>query len=191
MFKDISELIILEQFLRMVNPELEVWIRERDPKSAEEAAQLAEVFMSARRGSRHITFKRDSRQQTSSKFASDEGSQSKSSTVECRAPAQHSSVSTSAAKFSKKDVRCFYCGELGHTKPSCPARKNKQVFCSVPRPAESVSGVQDAHHFTSVLVNGQKHSALIDTGSMQTIVSAGLVARQNWNEQEIPMCTWG
>lgn len=42
--QEISETIILEQFLRMVNPDLEVWIREHDPKTAKEAAQLAEVF---------------------------------------------------------------------------------------------------------------------------------------------------
>ncbi|KAL4007477.1 hypothetical protein ACER0C_001329 [Sarotherodon galilaeus] len=58
--KDISELMILEQFLRMVHPDLEVWIRERAPKSAEEASQLAEIFISARTGSRGITFGRDS-----------------------------------------------------------------------------------------------------------------------------------
>ncbi|KAK7915896.1 hypothetical protein WMY93_011657 [Mugilogobius chulae] len=45
-----SEKLILEQFLRMVTPELEVWIKEHDPDTAEEAARLAEVFMSARRG---------------------------------------------------------------------------------------------------------------------------------------------
>eukprot|EP00064_Thunnus_orientalis_P008601 superscaffoldBa00001035_g8624 len=57
--KEISEMIILEQFLRMVHPELEVWIREHDPRTAEEAAQLAEVFTAARRGTRHTTFGRD------------------------------------------------------------------------------------------------------------------------------------
>ena len=48
--KELSETIILEQFLRMVHPELEIWIREHDPGTAEEAACLAEVFTSARRG---------------------------------------------------------------------------------------------------------------------------------------------
>ncbi|XP_045897209.1 putative SCAN domain-containing protein SCAND2P, partial [Micropterus dolomieu] len=48
--KDISEVMILEQFLRMVNPELEVWIQERAPKSAEEAASLAEVQSSEEKG---------------------------------------------------------------------------------------------------------------------------------------------
>ncbi|KAK0147976.1 hypothetical protein N1851_012343 [Merluccius polli] len=41
--KDIAETMILEQFLRMMDPDLEVWIRECDPKRA---ASLAEIFMS-------------------------------------------------------------------------------------------------------------------------------------------------
>uniref|UniRef100_A0AAR2IK32 SCAN box domain-containing protein n=1 Tax=Pygocentrus nattereri TaxID=42514 RepID=A0AAR2IK32_PYGNA len=40
--KQIGETIILEQFLRMLCPELQVWIREHDPPSAEEAARLAD-----------------------------------------------------------------------------------------------------------------------------------------------------
>ncbi|KAI3371409.1 hypothetical protein L3Q82_024002, partial [Scortum barcoo] len=57
--KEISEIIILEQFLRMVHPEMEVWIRERDPRTREEAAQLAEVFTAARKGTRYTAFGRD------------------------------------------------------------------------------------------------------------------------------------
>ncbi|XP_047230200.1 uncharacterized protein LOC124873536 [Girardinichthys multiradiatus] len=57
--QEISEQIILEQFLRMVNPELEIWIRERDPKTAKEAAGLAEVFTSARKGSKSTYFGRE------------------------------------------------------------------------------------------------------------------------------------
>ena len=40
--KEISEMIIFEQFLRIVHPDLEVLIREQDPPTAEKAAQLAE-----------------------------------------------------------------------------------------------------------------------------------------------------
>ncbi|KAK7898999.1 hypothetical protein WMY93_019852 [Mugilogobius chulae] len=60
--KKMSEKLILEQFLRMVTPELEVWIKEHDPDTAEEAARLAEVFMSARRGTRSSYFGREPRQ---------------------------------------------------------------------------------------------------------------------------------
>nr|XP_054592943.1 uncharacterized protein LOC129159773 [Nothobranchius furzeri] len=47
--KDIGEMIVLEQFLRMLSPELQVWVREHDPPSASKAASLAEVFVAARR----------------------------------------------------------------------------------------------------------------------------------------------
>lgn len=33
--------------MRMLSPELKVWIREHDPESALEAAKLADVFMAA------------------------------------------------------------------------------------------------------------------------------------------------
>ncbi|KAL7869541.1 hypothetical protein AOLI_G00135290 [Acnodon oligacanthus] len=57
--KDISEMMILEQFLRMVNTEMEVWIKERNSKTTEEAAQLAEVFISARRSKGSCSFSQD------------------------------------------------------------------------------------------------------------------------------------
>lgn len=51
-----SEFLILKQFLQMVDPEPEVWIRERSPKSSEDDAHLAEVFLSARTRSRRGAF---------------------------------------------------------------------------------------------------------------------------------------
>ena len=59
MGKDIAETMILEQFLRMMDPDLEVWIRECDPKRA---ASLAEIFMSARTGTKQSTLSVDNYQ---------------------------------------------------------------------------------------------------------------------------------
>ncbi len=36
--EDIGEVIVLEQFLRMLAPDLQIWIKERDPKTATEPA---------------------------------------------------------------------------------------------------------------------------------------------------------
>ncbi|XP_014835051.1 PREDICTED: zinc finger protein 202-like [Poecilia mexicana] len=47
--KAIAEMIVLEQYLRMLSPELQVWVREHDPPTASKAASLAEVFVAARR----------------------------------------------------------------------------------------------------------------------------------------------
>lgn len=50
--EQIGDTIIMEQFLRVLNPELRTWIKERDPKTSKEAAELAEAFLVARRPSR-------------------------------------------------------------------------------------------------------------------------------------------
>lgn len=71
--KNISELLILEQFLRMVNPEMEVLIWEHDLETAEEAAYLAEVFQSARRGRRGFAASQNSYLGRKSKSYGDEG----------------------------------------------------------------------------------------------------------------------
>lgn len=47
--QEIGEKIILEQYLRMLSPELQVWIREHDPESALKAAKLADIFVAARK----------------------------------------------------------------------------------------------------------------------------------------------
>ncbi|KAL7868346.1 hypothetical protein SRHO_G00097300 [Serrasalmus rhombeus] len=47
--QQMSEILILEQFMRMVSPDMAVWIKEHDPGTAEEAARLAEVYISARK----------------------------------------------------------------------------------------------------------------------------------------------
>lgn len=47
--QEVGEVIILEQHLRMLSPELQVWVREHDPDSTMEAARLAEVFVAAQK----------------------------------------------------------------------------------------------------------------------------------------------
>uniref|UniRef100_A0A3B3R0B7 SCAN box domain-containing protein n=1 Tax=Paramormyrops kingsleyae TaxID=1676925 RepID=A0A3B3R0B7_9TELE len=48
----IGDAIVLEQFFRMLNPELKVWVKERNPQSSKEAADLAEAFLAARQQKR-------------------------------------------------------------------------------------------------------------------------------------------
>ncbi|KAL7841368.1 hypothetical protein SRHO_G00250590 [Serrasalmus rhombeus] len=51
-----SEILILEQFMRMVSPDMAVWIKEHDPGTAEEAARLAEVYISAQKSTTGNSF---------------------------------------------------------------------------------------------------------------------------------------
>lgn len=56
-----------------VHPESEVWIREGNPVTAEDAARLAESFMSARRRNQDVTFSQENHQAQSGKSFGGEG----------------------------------------------------------------------------------------------------------------------
>ncbi|XP_026003558.1 uncharacterized protein LOC113009464 [Astatotilapia calliptera] len=51
----IGDAIIMEQFLKVLNPDLRTWVKERNPKTSKEAAELAEAFLAARRPSKDFT----------------------------------------------------------------------------------------------------------------------------------------
>lgn len=132
--KEISELLILEQFLRMVGPELEVWIHERDQKFAEEATRLAEVFLSARTGSRRTTFGRDNYFTGRSK--SNGGERGGQAQVRPHSSARQFSPNkpgTSRKSFSgsRQDTRCYQCNEIGPPSThALPPGKVSLPFCA-------------------------------------------------------------
>ncbi|XP_060780910.1 uncharacterized protein LOC132888832 [Neoarius graeffei] len=167
---DVSEMIILEQYLRMVSPELQVWIKEHDPASAMEAARLADVFVAARKKGQpwsHNSWKttRDSRKTIQQYYPKLEASGGKPLIGESQ------SMPKPQKPAGKKPI-CYLCGVEGHTKPMCPKNTARSHnMCVVPRP--SVNSVhineQDAK-MIDVEVNGTVLKALIDTGSGQTLV---------------------
>ncbi|KAL6485144.1 hypothetical protein MHYP_G00071890 [Metynnis hypsauchen] len=196
--KEISEMVILEQFLWMVNMEMGVWIKDRNPKTADEAAQLAEVFISARRSEGPYNFSRE--QHSSRNSVREDGSlchagsrtyfQSRRSP-----PATHPATlqGDRPVKRTSEEVRCYYCGELGHTKPYCQRRKNRPtLLCTVPRLEPRIVGEQEIGPTISVLINGQQEKALIDTGSTQTLVRESLIPREEWREARVKVsCVHG
>ncbi|XP_014857306.1 PREDICTED: uncharacterized protein LOC106926725 [Poecilia mexicana] len=163
----------------MFNPELEVWIRERDPKTAKEAAILAEVFTSA---SKSIYFGRETLYAQSSKSTGGEQgsgqSQARNVSSSKQFPSQRPpNVKKPFFKSSVQDIRCYNCNGFGHTQHFCPALKSKpSLLCSVPRPA--MDTVEKKVCTVSVLVNGQKKEALLDSGCFQSLVHASLISAE-------------
>ncbi|KAL6457906.1 hypothetical protein MHYP_G00331360 [Metynnis hypsauchen] len=172
--------------------------KDRNPKTADEAAQLAEVFISARRSQGPYNFSRE--QHSSRKSVREDGSlchagsrtyfQSRRSP-----PATHSAARQGdrPVKRTSEEVRCYYCGELGHTKPYCQRRKNRPtLLCTVPRLEPRIVGEQEIGPTISVLINGQQEKALIDTGSTQTLVRESLIPREEWREARVKVsCVHG
>lgn len=46
--EEIGDVIILEQFLKVLNPKIRTWIKEHNPSSSRQAAELADTFIAAR-----------------------------------------------------------------------------------------------------------------------------------------------
>ena len=61
---EVGEVLILEQFFRTLAPEVRVWVKEHNPKNGQEAAQMVEAFLSARRGPKVFRHDRNHRPTT-------------------------------------------------------------------------------------------------------------------------------
>ncbi len=51
---EVCEILVLEQFLRTLTPDIRVWVKEHDPQDGRRAAELVENFMAARRGHKNF-----------------------------------------------------------------------------------------------------------------------------------------
>lgn len=174
--EQVGEVLILEQLYRSLSPELRVWVKERNPASGREAAEFVENFLSARRGPKAFRFNPHSRGSTSQGKSVGPGVGGGPVQVGGATKAREERVDFSKAKPSPKGLVCFCCGQEGHKKPDCPSRTAKSAyFCTVPRPGrEEVQG-NGKRQITEVRVNGEPALALLDTGSVQTLVNPSVL----------------
>uniref|UniRef100_A0A669BUY9 SCAN box domain-containing protein n=1 Tax=Oreochromis niloticus TaxID=8128 RepID=A0A669BUY9_ORENI len=121
--EEIGETIILEQFLRVLQPDVRTWVKEHNPKTGGEAGDLAERYLAAHR----------------------EPSKSKMTVGRPRfgevKPPGVASVESLDTRGGKKPIHCsqrynlicYYCQQPGHKASLCPLRKPKSVeLCVVP-----------------------------------------------------------
>lgn len=93
-------------------PELQTWIKEHDPSSAEEAARLADVFVAARRRTEPWSYAqwKTIRDKPSSRKTSSLLEGSKSMGERLVKQTETSSVATEGT------IKCSSCGQIGHKK---------------------------------------------------------------------------
>ena len=54
--EEVSDVMVVEQLLDVMPPELKVWVRERKPKSLKEASEMADNYVAARKGNKDRRF---------------------------------------------------------------------------------------------------------------------------------------
>ncbi|XP_035986169.1 uncharacterized protein LOC118559583 [Fundulus heteroclitus] len=168
--EQIGDAIILEQFLKVLNPDLRTWIKERNPKTSREAAELAEAFLSARRPSRDFI---------KAKSFSHLPSNKSSSGTDFRLKATRQNwYNTDPARSERSTVNkaCHLCGQIGHLKAQCTKMSSsKNYMCSalqnqLSREDKSVCELQQHEPSIGVLIEDKPCVALLDSGSNRTLV---------------------
>ncbi|XP_054907856.1 uncharacterized protein LOC129373795 [Poeciliopsis prolifica] len=172
-----------EPALSAVKSELQVWIKERNPKNAAEAVSLADAFVAARRKTQPWAFRTAKRE-----FTPTSGNSSRTENVS-KQFGKEKGFSPGQTKTLKKPI-CYLCGQEGHTKPMCPQNPaNLSQMCFVPRENHVLNRQNQPLMETTVGIEGQKVKALIDTGSTQTLVHRRYVPPHIiCTSETIPIC---
>ncbi|XP_067281115.1 uncharacterized protein [Pseudorasbora parva] len=186
---DLLETMVLEQYLRVLFPEVRTWVKERNPATAGEAASFVEAYITARKvssGTLPYAGVLPSNRGKSVGSGGSSYSQLQTQILKPTHPRPKSPVTTFQA-LDKKDVICYNCAEPGHTSPHCPLRKSKSArLCYVP--TATLPPKIDKEPTVSVLLNGKPVTALVDTGCARTLVQEQYVPRDSRTEGTVTVC---
>lgn len=168
---DIMETLVLEQYMRVLFPEIRTWVKERNPVTAAEAASLVEAYIAARKGSSGMLQYAGSLQSYRGKSGGLRGSVHLQSQAQIFKSAHRKFIPNVAAQqsVSKDEIVRYNCTKPGHISSQCPLRKPKSAgLWYLPTPVMTAKSTKDP--IVSVLLNGKLVEALVDTGCAQTLV---------------------
>ncbi len=193
--------VVLEQFLNTLDPETRIWVKERKPKTSDEAGRLADDYEQARgqtgsgkgpkklesQSSGQVTgartlrcfscgdsghVARNCRKLPKSGGASGAGGATGPSAPS--PPATGGKELQPAVTNTRREVKCYNCGQKGHISKQCPS--NAALLCQ----ADGTSRQRQQRAGTGVMRAGSVEGRsvadiLLDTGCSQTLVRSDLV----------------
>ena len=125
--EEVTELMVMEQLVANMPLELQVWVRERKPKTVKETGEIADDYVLARKGT--VQEKRCHKCGQKGHLAGSCPTAGNSAGgVDRRRDGSGSTTAQKGSGFPrmKAEPRCYQCGQLGHIAPKCPNRGRRQ-----------------------------------------------------------------
>ena len=192
--EQVVDLMVTEQLLNTLAPDVRVWVRERKPKSSEEASQLADDYVQARRQIRE-----DKKPHVQLPMA--KGGEKQMASMgprrchhcgkpghlawECRSRGTRPVAGTANSRGDQPrqerpryEVTCFNCGQKGHVSTRCPSNA---LFCGAQGRRPQEQGVR--RH--GVVEGRYVGDILLDTGCSRTLVRKDLVPDKKMREGDV------
>ena len=173
--RDISveEMILLEQFIAGVPKALTIWLKEKEPKSLEEAAELVDTYALAREGGG----KGGPKEIPLSGTPPCGGGRQEPCQIESSGPTERKGRDQTNQHGEK---RCFQCNRSGHMMYNCPYKKGTTTAA---RPQDLYWGTcrelawneQSYKYLRWGRLDGHLVQMLVDTGADRTMVAANCV----------------
>ena len=180
----ILEQIVIERLLDGVGPELQVWLKEKKPNTAEELANLANDYVQSRKGplidGKYVSVKRNDNKPRKDDFCkmrdkvyeNNKGNPDKPDFGKFR------------DKFDKSKVKCFNCQEKGHYAHECRKKKNQNAAL-----LGMTKGYNTLGSYIVGNLNGNKVQMIIDSGCSRTLVHENLVSKNSFTGENITVIT--
>lgn len=185
--QEIGDQIVLEQFLKLLNPEARMWVKQNGPTSCKQAAEMAEAFMAARRSLHQPRRWQGVNHSSTGKSGDAKGSGLRNFNADNRTLQTSSTLSNSmqaggVSQYNRRSVIiCHGCGQSGHKKADCPVQNVTNTrLCYELRSSVNLNEIElNTDTVIDVKIGNTVFKALVDSGSSQTLVRSECLGREN------------
>ncbi|XP_071989572.1 uncharacterized protein [Engystomops pustulosus] len=160
--EDLEDLMIKDQFLHICPVDVRQFVCDREPKTVDEAAQIADSYTA----NRMPEAKRETSPQRSSSWKEKQARTTSQPSV-----SKVGENLTLRESINQRNMRkCFNCNKVGHLRSACPER-GATVYSTVPV-VMLLSGDMDKlqHHMQTVIVGDRVTQGLRDSGASYSLV---------------------